>query len=307
VKELRMVSFLPSATELACSLGLSDQLVGISHCCDYPLNIRHKPVVVHSALPIDTMSLGEIDVAVGAQLKRGESLYTVDEQLLRDLSPTHILTQDLCQVCAPAGNEVTRALQVLDSPPEIVWMSPHSIVDIFNDLRQLARVSHRVNDAETLIAESELRLKEIAKQVDRAGFRPRVFCAEWIDPFYCCGHWVPEMVEIAGGFDPLWRKWADSVRVTAEQIERADPEVLLIMPCGFSLNDSVKQARQFLREPRFANLSAVRNREVYAVDAGYFSRPGLRVIDGTELLAHILHPNLYSWCGDEEAFRRVVE
>jgi iron complex transport system substrate-binding protein len=115
------------------------------------------------------------------------------------------------------------------------------------------------------------------------------------------------MVEIAGGFDPLGRKWADSVRITAEQIESADPEVLLIMPCGFSLNDSVEQARRFLREPRFANLAAVRNGEVYAVDAGYFSRPGLRVIDGTELLAHILHSNLYSWCGHEDAFRRVSE
>src|SRR5437016_2400175 len=198
MNELRIVSFLPSATELTCSLGLADQLVGISHECDFPPHIRDKPVVVNSALPVAGMSLGEIDLPVSQQLGIGASLYEVDEQLLRELAPTHILTQNLCQVCAPSGNEITRALKALPTEPEVVWMSPHSIEDIHNDLRNLARITGRLKEAERLVAGDHARLLAVANCVSRTSRRPRVFCAEWIDPVYCCGHWVPEMIEIAG-------------------------------------------------------------------------------------------------------------
>ena len=305
MNELRIVSFLPSATELACSLGLADQLVGISHECDFPPNIRNKPVVVHSALPIDSMSLGEIDVAVSQQLASGATLYEVDEQLLRELAPTHILTQNLCQVCAPSGNEITEALRALPTEPEVLWMSPHSIEDIHNDLRNLARITGRMKDAERLIADDHARLLAVAGCVGRAPRRRRVFCAEWIDPVYCCGHWVPEMVEIAGGIDTLGRKWADSVRVKWEDIVKASPEVLIVMPCGFDLEGSVAQVDQLLKIPICSNLPAVQTGQIYSVDAAYFSRPGLRVVDGTELLAHILHPEFVPWHGRADAFRLV--
>lgn len=297
VSPLRIVSFLPSATEIACALGLEESIVGISHECDFPPRIREKPVVVHSAIPVKSMSLGKIDVAVSEQLKNGNSLYEVDLDLLRELKPTHILTQDLCQVCAPAGNEVTRALNALPNAPEILWMSPHSIADIHNDLRNLARLTGRELLAEELIARDLARLDSIRERLKDA--RPRrVFCAEWIDPIYCCGHWVPEQLEIAGGFDPLGRKWKDSVRVRIEDVINAEPEIVIAMPCGFGLEGATQQAREFA--PKFP-----RRAEVYAVDAAYFSRPSLRVIDGVELLAHILHSDRVAWRGPKNAFARL--
>lgn len=288
MSELRIVSFLPSATEMACALGLEEFIVGISHECNFPPTICAKPVVVHSALPIQTMTLGEIDRAVSEKLKSGESLYEVDVGLLRELRPTHILTQDLCQVCAPAGNEVTRALKALPTEPKILWMSPHSIADIHNDLRNLAALVGREAFAEKLIFADHARLEQIRSLVRGAPPR-RVFCAEWIDPLFCCGHWVPEQLEIAGGFDPLGRKWKDSVRVSIEDVKDSDPEIIIVMPCGFDLKGSIEQARLFARE--HADLRAVKDGQLFAVDAAYFSRPSLRVIEGAELLAHILHPD----------------
>jgi iron complex transport system substrate-binding protein len=302
MNDLRIVSFLPSATELACALGLEEFIVGISHECDFPLSIRSKPMVVHSALPVKTMGLGEIDVAVSERLKSGASLYEVDIELLRELRPTHILTQDLCQVCAPAGNEVSRALNALPSKPQVIWMSPHSISDIHNDLRNLALLVGREAMADRIIAQNNARLLSISENVSGEA-RRRVFCAEWIDPLYCCGHWVPEQVEIAGGFDPLGRKWNDSVRVNIDDVMQADPEFIMVMPCGFGVEGASQQAREFAT--RFPRLNAVKSGRVYAVDASYFSRPGLRVVNGTELLAHILHSQRCSWRGPKDAFARI--
>jgi iron complex transport system substrate-binding protein len=302
VSELRIVSFLPSATEMACALGLEDSIVAISRECDFPPTIRAKPVVVHSAIPVKTMSLGEIDVAVSERLKSGGSLYEVDLDLLRALRPTHILTQDLCQVCAPAGNEIARALNALPLAPDILWMSPHSIADIHNDLRSLARIAGRTGLAEELISRDVARLAAVRECVKGAPTRG-VFCAEWIDPIYCCGHWVPEQLEIAAGFDALGRKWKDSVRVRVEDLVSANPEIIIVMPCGFGLEGATQRAREFAT--KYSNLDAVKYGRVYAVDASYFSRPSLRVIDGVELLAHILHPNRSVWAGPKCAYARI--
>lgn len=297
MRELRIVSFLPSATEMACALGLEDSIVGVSHECDYPATIRSKPVVVHSAIPVKTMAIGEIDIAVSERLKSGGRLYEVDLDLLCELRPTHILTQDLCQVCAPARNEVTRVLNALPEKPEILWMSPHSIADIHDDLRNLARMTGRESIAEELITRDLARLNTIRECVAGAPVR-RVFCAEWIDPIYCCGHWVPELLEIAGGFDPLARKWKDSVRVLIDEVAESKPEIVIVMPCGFGVHGASQQAREFAaKHPRLGKF--------YAVDASYFSRPSLRVIDGAELLAHILHPDRFDWAGPNNAFAQI--
>lgn len=289
MKDLRIVSFLPSGTELACSLGLSEYIVGISHECNYPPEITSRPVVVHSALPIESMSLNEIDVSVSSHLRAGNSLYVLDEQLLRELAPTHILTQDLCQVCAPAGNEVTRALKALPRAPHIVWMSPHSIADIHNDLRALAALTERSGIAEERIASDQQRLQRIRDSIPLDRPRPRVFCAEWIDPIYCCGHWVPEQVEIAGGIDVLGRKWKDSVRVAPEEIAAAQPELIVVMPCGFDEEECSSQARELRANPALASLPAIQRDRVVPVDASFFSRPSLRVIDGAELLFSLFY------------------
>src|SRR5579872_2463424 len=213
VSDLRIVSFLPSATEMACALGLLDEIVGVTHECDYPPEVRSKPVVVRSAIPVENTSAREIDEVVSDRIRRGESLYEVDERLLRDLAPTHILTQSLCQVCAPSGNEVARVLDALPVKPKSIWLTPHCIEDIFDNMRELGLATRRIEIAEAFIANAKSRLQRIS-DLTRSRARSRVFCLEWTDPYYCSGHWVPEMVEMAAGFDQLGRKGSDSVRVS---------------------------------------------------------------------------------------------
>ncbi len=302
----RIVSFLPSATEMACALGLGDQLVGITHECDYPPEVEGKPVVVRNVLPIEKMSQPEIDAAVTQRMRDGLSLYQVDEKLLQELAPDIILTQDLCQVCAPSGNEVTQALELLAKKPQILWLTPKSLEEIFDNLRELGQATSRMKEAEELIAAGRARLEKIATVTRTLSQRPRVFCMEWLDPVYCSGHWMPEMVEIAGGVDALARKGADSVRIPWDDVLEWAPEVLIITPCGFNLDKVIEQTPQLFGNPGWSDLPAVHNGRVYAVDANsYFARPGPRVVEGTELLAHLIHPELFEWQGPQEAFRRI--
>ncbi len=304
--EQRIVSFLPAATEMVCALGLGDQLVGVSHECDFPPLVRTKPVVVRPALPIETMSLQEIDRAVSARIASGASLYQIEERLLRELAPTVIITQNLCQVCAPSGNEITQVLRTLAQPPEIVWLTPKSLDGVRENLRELGRVTGRLTEAETLIATGRVRLAKIAALTASVAVRPRVFCLEWVDPLYCSGHWMAEMVELAGGTDALSRCGTDSVRIAWAEVVRWAPEILVIMPCGFHLKQAVGQAAQLATLPGWAELPAVRNGQVYAVDANsYFARPGPRLVDGVELLAHLFHPALVDWSGPRDAFQRI--
>ena len=209
----RIVSFLPSATEMICALGLGDRLMGITHECDYPPEIMGKPIVVRGVLPTENMTQSEVDYAVTERLRNGQSLYRVDEAMIRAISPDLIVTQDLCQVCAPSGNEVTQLLKLLPSKPQILRLTPKSIEQIFANVRDLGEATDLRHKAEVLIAAGRARLEKIAAVTRNASSRPRVFCMEWIDPVYCCGHWVPEMVEIAGGVDKLGRKGTDSVRL----------------------------------------------------------------------------------------------
>ena len=253
------------------------------------------------------MTLREIDAAVARQIGSGKSLYEVDERLLEQIAPTHILTQQLCQVCAPSGNEITQALAALPVKPQILWFSPHGIEEIFDNMRELGVAIGKSAVAESWAAAARAHLQRIADAARMAKYRPRVFCLEWVDPYYCCGHWVPEMVEIAGGEDALGRRGKDSVRVPWADIEKWSPEILIISPCGFDTEKAVAQAEQLLRQPGWSDLPAVRNDRVYAVDANaYFARPGPRIVDGVELLAHLLHPELFTWNGPPDAFIRIT-
>ena len=303
---LRIVSFLPSATEMACALGLGDQLVGITHECDYPPEVEGKPVVVRNALPIEKMSQSEIDAAVAQRMRDGLSLYQVDEKLLQELAPDIILTQDLCQVCAPSGNEVAQVLGLLQKKPRILWLTPKSLGEIFDNLSELGNATGRIREAEDLIAVSRARLERIAAATCNLSHRPRVFCMEWLDPVYCGGHWMPELVQIAGGVDSLARKGADSVRISWDEVVEWAPEVLVITPCGFNLDKVVELTPQLFSLPRWSELPAVLHGRVYAVDANsYFARPGPRVVEGTELLAHLIHPNIFDWEGPDKAFQGI--
>jgi len=293
----RIVSFLPAATEMAFALGLERELVGVSHECDFPPAARARPVVVRPALPIDRMPLREIDAAVSARLRTGASLYEIDEAKLRALQPTLILTQDLCQVCAPSGNEITQVLRTIEPRPEVLWLTPRSLAGVEENLRELGRATDQLATAEALIASGRARCEKISALVAGAP-RPRVFCLEWADPLYCSGHWIAEMVENAGGVDALSRRGADSVRISFDEVARWAPEVLIVMPCGFKLAPAIEQTATLLARPEWQQLPAVRGGRVFAVDANaYFARPGPRLIDGVELLAHLLHPGRVAWRG----------
>jgi iron complex transport system substrate-binding protein len=305
MNDLRLVSFLPAATEMACALDLGKELVGVTHECDFPALAQTKPVVVRNTLALEKLTMQAIDLAVSECIGSGRSLYEVDERLLEKLAPTHILTQALCQVCAPSGNEITRALNALPCEPEIIWFTPHSLEDIFDNLRELGRLTGRLAKAQSLIASAHLRLHK-TRDLARNEPRPRVLCLEWTEPYYCCGHWVPEMIELAGGADALGRKGADPVRISWSEIASWSPEVLIVSPCGFGTQKAVELTKRLLEQPGWNDLPAVRHQRVFAVDANaYFARPGPRVVDGVELLAHLIHPKICTWTGSSNSFSPV--
>jgi iron complex transport system substrate-binding protein len=312
---MRIVSFLPSATEMLYALGLDEQLVGVTHECDYPPQAKNKPVVVRNVLPVETMTQAEIDRAVAERMHNGDSLYQIDEALLRKLSPDLILTQNLCQVCAPSGNEVSQVLQTLEKRPEILWLTPRTITEIFDNLRDLAKATGSESSAQDIIDDCNSRIDRLKSLTAKCGKPPRVFCMEWLDPVYACGHWVPELVKLAGGTDELGREGGESVRISWDQISDYQADVIVIMPCGFNLQQTMKEVwNSFGRysptrskhAQAFFELPAVREGRVFAVDANsYFARPGPRVIEGAEVLAQIIHPELFEQRVHSASFQPV--
>ena len=306
MKSMRIVSFLPSATEIVYALGLGDQLAGVSHECDYPLEAKSKPVVVRSAIPTKGLTSQQIDESVSRTLKAGQSLYTVDEVLLNQLAPDLILTQDLCQVCAPSGHEIERVLPHLLRSPDIVYLTPTCLAEIFDNIRQVGEATGRAAEANALLRQLQKRVEAVTDRTRTLSSRPRVFCMEWLSPPYNAGHWMPELVELAGGVDRLGKKGKDSIRVAWEQIVDYAPEVLILSPCGLNLAEVLRQAHLLTTYPGWDQLPAVERGSVYAVDANsYFARPGPRVVAGVELLAHLLHPDRFSWSGSPDAYQTL--
>jgi iron complex transport system substrate-binding protein len=294
---------------MACALGLEAQLAGVTHECDHPASVRAKPVVVRPALELASLAPGEIDVAVSARVRAGDSLYAVDETLVRALGPDLILTQDLCQVCAPSGNEVTRLIASLERPPEVLYFTPRTLADVWDNLRALGDATGTRERADVIVSGAIARLDALAARVNEVNgaARPRVFFAEWVDPVFCGGHWIPEMIDLAGGSDPLARRGTDSVRVSWDDVLATAPEVIIVAPCGYSRADAEQQVPLLAKRPGWHELPAVQLGRVYAVDANaYYARPGPRLVDGVELLAHLLHPACVQWNGSPEAFRAVA-
>jgi len=238
---------------------------------------------------------------VAERMREGQSLYQIDEELLRRLAPDLILTQDLCQVCAPSGNEVSQVLKALPHAPQVLWLTPQSLSEIFDNVRDLGAATGKAAEADALVNDCHARLERLSMRVASVNQRPRVFCMEWLDPIFASGHWVPELVKLAGGVDELGHEGGESVRISWDELAAYDPEVLVIMPCGFNLQQTMKQVWSVFGQQnpkaaeRFFELRAVRNGRVYAVDANsYFARPGPRVVEGAELLARLIHPALFS-------------
>jgi iron complex transport system substrate-binding protein len=300
----RIVSLLPSATEMIYALGLEDRLVGVTHECDYPVAAKALPALVKSVLPVETMTQSEIDVAVTARLRQGKSLYEIDERVLADLAPDLILTQDLCQVCAPSGNELTQALKHLERKPDVLWMTPRSLDGVQNNIRDLAKATGAEPAAARMIDDWTARMRIVEERGAKLAHRPRVFFMEWLDPVYCSGHWIPEMVRIAGGEDALGREHADSVRIPWSDVVAYAPEILILAPCGYGLEQALAHSGLLANREGLSELPAVRDNRVFAADANsYFARPGPRLVDGAELLSHIIAEA--DWRGDGDACRRV--
>jgi iron complex transport system substrate-binding protein len=274
----RIVSLLPAATEIVAALGAVGDLVGRSHECDVPAEVAELPIVSRPSLSLDGLSQSEIDSAVSSHMSTGESLYVVDERLLNDLAPDLILTQDLCQVCAPSGNELSRALASVPSHPAVLYLTPRTLEEIDDNILIVGETIGRSAEAGRLVEHNRARVREWRDAATRRSDRPRVTFLEWTDPPFCAGHWVPEMIDLAGGVDRLARPGGDSVRIAWDDIHEWSPEVVVVAPCGFGLPDAERLAR---------DLPPLGGARVVPVDANaFFARPGPRYVEGIEVLAN---------------------
>ncbi len=287
---MRIVSLLPSATEMVCALGLADQLVGISHDCDYPPEIRGRPVLSEAIVTSDLPS-GAIDSRIRDHVHRGKSVYHLDERQLAALQPELILTQELCAVCAPSYRLVRQAAKVLDADTRIVSLEPQGLADILDNILLVGELTGRERQARALIDDLRARVDRV-RAVTAGRPAPRVACIEWLDPIYVGGHWVPEMVEMAGGRDILGILHEPSRIVEWDALVAAQPEVLVLMPCGFDVPRIKDEMALLTRRTGWEDLPAVQSGRVYLTDAtSYFNRPGPRIVTGLEMLAQFLHPD----------------
>jgi iron complex transport system substrate-binding protein len=289
----RIISLLPSATEIICALGLADLLVAVTHECDYPSVALGKPRITQSWLSPD-MSSGEIDAAVREQLgSDAHSLYTIDRELLADVKPDLIVTQQLCTVCAVDMEDVLDAIRDLPHIPEVVNLEPMSLSEMLGDIEMLGEATSHQRASQTLVNALEGRIEQVQLAVARVTEQPRVAFLEWIDPLFCGGHWNPELVRLAGGYDPVGREGEPSTQIEWEQVVECAPEVMVISCCGFSAERAREDLPILAALPGYGDLPCVRSERVHVVDgSAYFSRPGPRLVDSLEILANFLHPNL---------------
>ena len=289
---MRICSLLPGATEVVAMLGRTRHLVGISHECDYPPEIRAKPVLVRATVDAG-LSSSDIDRRVRTTLQAGRPLYELDETLLVRVRPDLVIAQTLCQVCAITPSQLNRALRALSSPPRVLSLGPSTLDNVLADIERIGEAIGRSQEASSLVEQLRARLEAVLLQVAHAEKHPRVACIEWLDPLFAAGHWVPEMVAFAGGVDVLGTPGSPSAQITWEQVRETRPDVLVIMPCGFSITRARQELHRLTTQAGWKDLPAGRNGAVFLVDAAaYFNRPGPRLIDGIEILAACFHPSL---------------
>jgi iron complex transport system substrate-binding protein len=293
---MRIVSLLPSATEILFALGLDREIVGVSHECDFPPAARSKTVVIHSRIPKDA-SPSEIDRSVREFSARGESVYAVDAEALRSLSPDLIVTQDLCHVCAASPEDLAAVLANFECKPEVLSLNPLDLGDVWRDILLVGEQTFHPHAAEKLIESIGEKLGGLEQKIQSAddkqqgADRPAVAFLEWLQPIYVGGHWVPEMIKFAGGRDVFGEPSRPSFRVTLDDVVAAQPDILIAAPCGYTAAQAREEYRSIDFPVGWQDIPAVRNGCVYALDASsYFSRPGPRLVVGLEILAKLLHP-----------------
>jgi iron complex transport system substrate-binding protein len=291
---MRIASLVPSATETLFALGLEDEIVGVSPECDYPAAAREKPVLSRNAIHPDSLTQGEINGKVVQHLHDGGSLYHIDAGLLEAAAPDVIFTQGLCEVCAASIGDVTLVASKLAHPPRVVSLDPTDLDGVFASIETIGRETGRERESSSIAESLRARLLAVETETWDLDRVPTVGCLEWFDPLFNAGHWVPEMVEAAGGADVLAVPGKASARIEWRDLATAAPEVVVLMPCGFGVDRAVADSKILSDLPGWRDLPAVRRGAVFAVDASsYFSRPGPRLVDGVEILAHVLHPEAF--------------
>ncbi|MGC1105514.1 MAG: cobalamin-binding protein [Candidatus Acidiferrales bacterium] len=287
---MRIVSLLPSATEILFALGLGDSVVGVTHECDFPPEAAKKPPLIRPRVD-PSAAPAELDRQVRELMSRGESIYAVDDELLRSLAPDLIITQDLCHVCAASPDDLGAALARMPSPPDVLSLHPQTLSGVWDNIREIGNATRRLAEADRLAADLARRAAKIEALISAAASRPRVACLEWLDPFYVGGHWVPEMVACAGGVDLFGEPGTPSFRVTPQQVVNSQPEIIVVMQCGYGVARNREEYCRTNFPPGWRDLPAVRSKRVFVVDANsYFSRSGPRLTDGVAILAHLFHP-----------------
>jgi iron complex transport system substrate-binding protein len=287
----RIVSLLPAATEIAAAIGVLDQVVGVSHECDFPEEVTQRPRITQCPIHNAGLTSAKVDDWVRRALHENGTIYAIDEPLLRTLQPDVILTQRLCDVCAVGYGTVAKLAQTLPDSPRVVNLEPTSLADIFDDIRRVAQACDVHERAEKFIGDLSERVERLRARAARTSDRPRCFLMEWVEPPFCSGHWGPELVEIAGGHDLLGRKHEPSAQIEWQQVLDARPEIIVLALCGYDIDRARRDYELLRRLPGFGSIPAADSGQVYIVNtSAYFARPGPRIVDSVEILAGILHP-----------------
>jgi iron complex transport system substrate-binding protein len=303
----RIVSFLPSSTEILYEIGAGSQIVGVTHECKYPDDAKRKPRVINSSFDASKMNSKEIDEKIVELMRSGRDIYAIDDQRLREARPDLIIAQGMCEVCAPFTKEINRATSVLGYKPDILVLDPHDLDDILLSIMDIAERVDRVKEGSKLVVTLQRRIDNVRMRTGqrrRSGSRiannnnnnkqPKVLCIEWINPFFTAGHWIPQMIEIAGGINGLSSRGQPSRPMSIDEIIKFNPDRIILMPCGFDIDRTLTEAKTLEINDKWKSLRAVRGNEVYAVNAGaYFSKPGPRTIIGLEVLAKIIDPDSF--------------
>jgi len=288
----KIVSFLPSATEILYELGVGDQVLAVTHECNYPSDAKSKPKVIHSSFDPGKMTSAEIDKKVVELVQAKKDIYILDEQVLKKADPDLIVAQGICEVCSPYTAEINRAVTILQNKPEVLVLNPRNLDDILQNVIQIGIKVNKEKEAQELVAKLQARIKKVKDRPK--GALPKVLCLEWLDPLFSAGHWVPQMVELAGGINGISKTGEQSRRMVLGEAVKLDPDIIVLMPCGFDVNRTILEYEKLQESKIWKQMRAVRDGEVFAVNANeYFSKPGPRTVTGLEILATIINPDTF--------------